>query len=326
MNTIHGICTNIQHMSIHDGPGIRTTVFMKGCPLRCVWCHNPETLTVSPELFIYLNKCTNCGICLSVCHEGAVTVKDGSVITSHKKCISCFQCVPLCMNRARSICGTDYTVDELLHILLRDRRYYEKSGGGVTFSGGEPLLQIDFIKALTAELHHEGIHVAMETSAYGSVNAMDAAIDCVDFFMIDLKHMNDECHRRFTGVSNQRILENIIRCSEKNADVLIRIPMVEGANTDLNNLEKTVEFLLTKTKYRKVELLRMHRLAEEKYHSLGREYLLDELKEPTEEKMEEYAHILAALGLDIIYKKKVFNYREKEVKSCKGRIENVQNP
>lgn len=306
MNLTSGICTNIQRFSLHDGPGIRTTVFLKGCPLRCIWCHNPETWKRGRELFFSEAKCVGCGICVKECANGAVSVADGKAKTDRKLCTSCLACANVCPARARTASGEEYTADELAEILKKDSKYYEKSGGGVTFSGGEPLLQTDFVCAVADLMRKSGIHTAMETSLYASSENVERAAEHIDFFMVDIKSTDDAAHKKFTGVSVLPILENVKLLSSLGKKVLIRIPIVETFNATAQNIRATAKFLSENTDFREVELLRMHKLAEGKYSSLDRAYEAAELPIPTEEKMISFAELLAELGIKAHYKKDTY--------------------
>ena len=297
-----GTVFNIQHMSIHDGPGIRTTVFLKGCPLRCAWCHNPESQSIRTELACHANRCVGCGFCVRQCPAGALELLDGRVQRDASRCQDCGACVEACPYGAWEAYGKETTVEDAVAEVLKDRAYYEKTGGGVTFSGGEPLMQAEFVAACAQKLKDEGIHVAVETACFGSAEALSALCAVTDFFMVDLKTMDEAAHKEWIRAPLQPILENIRRLGEWGADVLIRIPVVTGCNDSAHNMEKTAAFLLEQTPYRRVELLRMHKLAQNKYEALQRDYTVADVEPPSEETIHTLAKMLKLHGMEVLYK------------------------
>ncbi|MBQ2325234.1 MAG: glycyl-radical enzyme activating protein, partial [Clostridia bacterium] len=220
----------IKRFAVHDGDGIRTTVFFKGCSLRCVWCHNPEGLCAFPQLGYYEHKCIGCGECAAVCPTNAHGIENGIHVLEREKCIACGRCAVACTNGALSLYGREVTVDELLPLLLEDREFYEESDGGVTLSGGECLMQADFCAELLKRLKEHGIHTAVDTCGFVSRETLDRVIPFTDVILYDIKAYDEEVHKKCTGVSNRRILDNLAYLDSVGKSVEIRIPYVPDYN------------------------------------------------------------------------------------------------
>lgn len=297
-----GTITNVQRMSVHDGPGIRTTVFLKGCPLRCGWCHNPETQSQSVELAYRANRCAGCGQCVKHCPSGALTLKNGKIEKDPDRCIKCLRCSMGCPTFAWVPYGRQVRMSELCGELLKDRAYYQRTGGGVTFSGGEPLLQAKFVIASEKQLKSVGVHTAVETACFGDPELLRQMAEQTDLFMADLKVMDDALHRKWVGAPIAPILSNLTLLSEINADVLIRIPVVCGVNDTVSNMQQTAKFLIDKTHYRKVELLKMHKLGASKYEFLNRNCPAMDLDVPTEDAILRLAEVLIGCGIAVWYR------------------------
>lgn len=244
-----GTIFNIQHFSLHDGPGIRTTVFFKGCPLRCIWCHNPESFKPEQQVVFDENKCLKCGSCKDVRNEAAA-----------EKCPS----------GAMEVIGKNLSVEDLMKEILKDKDYFETSGGGVTFSGGEPLMQPEFLQAVLKKCKKLGIHTAVDTCGYADRENFELIGDLTDLYLFDIKLINDELHKKYTGVSNSRILENLKFISESGKRIFIRIPLVPGITDTDDNISGIREFLRS-IKFEQVNLLSYHGLAKNKYIKLGLE-------------------------------------------------------
>ena len=288
-----GLVFNLQKYSVHDGPGIRTTVFLKGCPLCCAWCHNPEGIAARPELLVLESRCATCGACREACPFGAVAVGTGALPTDLPDCTRCGACVEACPSGARQMAGREWTVDEVLTEVMADRIFYDDSGGGVTFSGGEPLAQPRFLRALLQAARHDGIHTAVDTSGFGCTDELLAAAALTDLFLFDLKLMDDARHREFTGVSNRPILANLAALDRVHRNVWLRVPLIPGVNDDAANLAAVARLAATLPSVRQISVLPYHRTAAAKSRRLGREFALEHVVPPTAEAV---ARAVAALG------------------------------
>ncbi len=275
---------NIQKFSVHDGPGIRTTVFLKGCPLRCMWCHNPESFSHRVEMMWDSKKCTHCLNCVSVCPAQAVHKKGEHIVTDMTKCIACDLCVLKCPNDARELVGSEVSVDELVTEVLKDKVFYENSGGGVTFSGGEPLAQADFVLQVAKNLKSENIHVAIDTSGYWKIHNLNEIIEYTDLFLYDLKMIDQKKHKYYTGVSNELIIENLHKLIEQKAKIDLRLPIIGGVNDEMKEIERMIEFV-KHLDVQKVRLLPYHNMSEHKYRKLGKEYPRDLFHVPKEKEL-----------------------------------------
>ena len=259
---MQGMLFDIQRASTVDGPGFRTTVFFKGCNLRCAWCHNPESQSATPQLLFYQERCTHCGLCKRVCPYGL------------KKCDLCGKCADACPQEARSLCGTEYTVENVMNKVLPDRLFYQTSGGGATFSGGECMLQSDFLKALLCACKKEKIHTAVDTAGAVPWKRFEEILPYTDMFLYDVKSMNSQRHKAYTGVGNEQILENLARLLQMKKRVWVRVPVIPGVNDTLEEMRALRAFLLSNGYPEKVELLPYHRMGEMKWKALGQKATL----------------------------------------------------
>lgn len=276
------IISDIKRFAVHDGDGIRTTVFFKGCPLKCVWCHNPEGICFEPQTAYYKEKCINCGECVSVCPNKAHTIKKGIHIYNRDLCKGCGKCADVCLSSALKFYGQSVSIDELMPILLEDREFYENSGGGVTLSGGECLMQADFCAELLKRLKKEGIHTAVDTSGFVPKTAIDKVIDYTDVFLYDIKAVDEGIHIKCTGKSNGIIFENLKYIDSLGKKTEIRVPLVPNFND--TEIEKIAEFVGNLKNVIRVRVLPYHNFAGNKYVSLGLKNTLPETL-PTEEQL-----------------------------------------
>ncbi len=294
-----GVIFNIQRYSIHDGPGIRTTVFLKGCPLNCWWCQNPESQLSGQEMIFWEDRCISCGACSTICPSGAIQMKDGIPVTEKEKCILCGKCIEKCPTLAREMIGEKLTTEEVIKEIEKDLIFYEESSGGVTFSGGEPLGQSEFLEALLICCQKKKIHTAVDTSGYISWEILSKISSKVDLFLYDLKIMDSERHKKYTGISNEIILENLKKLSSVHHNIFVRFPLIPGINDDYQNIKETGEFL-SSLKISQVNILPYHYIGIDKYRRLGRTYhLAATQKPPSEEKLSEVSAILSKFNLNV---------------------------
>jgi pyruvate formate lyase activating enzyme len=299
MKPCSGTIFQIQRWSINDGEGIRSTVFFKGCPLRCRWCANPESWNRQPEVLYFREKCSGCGRCAQECKTGAAIMGCEPQSEFHReKCIACFRCCEVCPTGARKKMGTIVTVEEVLAVIKRDAIFYRESGGGVTFSGGEPFTQPEFLRQLVTACNRLGIDTAVETSGYFDWGTAKDIVECLDCVFVDIKHMDDTVHQQMTGVSNRIILANIAAISQTNPNTIVRVPLIEEVNATEKNIRKMCEYLTRDTNVVGVELLPYHDFGATKYNAVGSD--AHAFSTPDASKIEALKRIIAEYGLPIV--------------------------
>lgn len=292
---------NIQKYSLHDGDGIRTTIFFKGCPLECIWCHNPESQAYNKEVLYNEEKCTKCEVCIEKCPHDAIYIEADNICLNKKNCEFCETCLDYCLNNAREIVGKTYDIKDLIKEICKDIMFYEQSGGGVTLSGGEVMTQdVDYIKNLARSCKEKGINVAIDTCGYSKFENYEAILPFTDIFLYDIKLIDEDKHKLFTNKSNDLILSNLVKLSEKGANINIRIPLIEGVNIDENNeeIKKMIDFIKP-LNISKVNLLPYHNIGMHKYKKLYMNYEGDDLKRPSDEKLEEIKELFKQNNFDV---------------------------
>ncbi len=297
LSDIKGLIFNIMRFSLHDGPGIRTTVFLKGCPLNCWWCHNPESQSRCPEVMYAEERCLRCGDCVSACQHGALTF-DGVPVRNADLCSQCGECAERCLCGARRFVGESITIENLIQQVRRDLVFFEESGGGVTFSGGEPLLQPEFLESALKACKAEGIHAAVDTCGFAKPEIFSRIAAIADLLLFDLKLVDPARHREFTGVSNEIILENLSIAAKAGRPVIVRIPVIPGINDDEANIAGTME-ILANLGLKHLHLLPYHEVGTDKYQRLGSEYRLSGLEAPTAQKMKELSDQFSQAGFGV---------------------------
>lgn len=294
-----GTVFDIQRYSLHDGPGIRTVVFLKGCPLRCQWCCNPESWKPEPQLSYMPMRCIGCGACVDCCAQNAIAHEGSAVVFDKGSCIDCGACAAQCYAQARLMVGRRMSVEQVLAEVMKDRKYYEASGGGITLSGGEACMQWRFAAELLQEAKKRHINTAVETTGHAAWEHLWAIAEFTDLMLFDLKHSDSEKHRRFTGVGNELICNNLRKLVEMGRRVIIRIPLIPGFNDDVPNLQASARLICDLGMVSEVHILPYHQLGISKYALMNYEYPLRALKPPEDDAVRAAARIFTDRGLHV---------------------------
>jgi len=299
MHQTTGIIFEVARYSTNDGPGIRTTVFFKGCPLHCVWCHNPEGQSPAPQLVFRPDRCIHCLSCMRVCPHHAIVLIDGNPIVLGDRCEFSGECVRICQSGAREIAGKEITVGDLMQEIEKDTIFYDESRGGITFSGGEPFMQPVFLQTLLGLCKERRIHTAVETCGFVDSATLLGTSPYVDLYLYDLKVIDDGKHQSLTGVSNKTILENLRKLSRSHGHITVRFPVIPGVNDSDQDISQFGEFVSSIEKVDGVDILPYHKLGMEKYKRLGGRYRMAEIQPPTSEEMTGIAETLKGFGLSV---------------------------
>lgn len=296
---LQGQIFSIDRFVAEDGPGIRTTVFFKGCPLRCIWCHSPQAIAAQPQLAFNNNRCIGCGACVKACSRNAQIISTSERRVLWEKCDNCGKCAEQCPSKALEIVGEWLTVEQIMNILERDIVYYKNSGGGVTFSGGEPMAQPHFLASCLEKCKDRGIHTALDTCGLAKWSFFRDVLPYVDLLLYDIKHMNAAKHKLYTGVDNKLILDNLVRISQRGKPIWVRFPLIPGYNDSEKNLQQVAEFVKPLMAVEKVSLLPYNKASGVKYQFIGDKYRLERLIPHTREKVERFVEIFTHHGLKV---------------------------
>lgn len=294
-----GLITDIQRFSIHDGPGIRTTVFLKGCNMVCAWCHNPEALAIKRQLQFYPDKCIGCGACFSACGYGVHEIKEGMRQLHRAHCTACGACAEVCCAESLQMAGKEVTIEAVMEEVLADRDFYAHSGGGITLSGGEPACQIAFAKELLNCSKQEGLHTAIETNLSLGWSEYEGLLPFTDLVLFDIKLMDPELHQTWTGISNDIVMSNARTLSETGKPMVVRTPVIPGVNDDPETISAIAEFIKDFKSLQYYELMPYHPLGAGKYTSLGMEYAMRVERAPSEEQMQALAAAARNIGISV---------------------------
>ncbi|AKA69121.1 glycyl-radical enzyme activating protein [Clostridium scatologenes] len=298
MDSIYGYFMEPQNFSVNDGNGIRTIIFFAGCPLRCKWCSNPESHTSFKKVAYYEKTCVMCGRCAQICPQG-VGINLNTPL-EREKCKVCGACVTECPTKSRKNLIYNYSSEEILNIIEKQKIFYRHSGGGVTFSGGEATMQVDILRELVYKLYDSAVDLAIETSGYFDFQDVKDILEKMSLIFIDIKHMDDNKHKFYTGVSNKKILKNICRLNELEVPIVIRIPVIEGFNADAENIRKTAKFVRENIKVPKMELLPYHSYGDSKYEALGLKKPSTQFKTPSENYFKDLYDIIESEGVHVV--------------------------
>ncbi|MGB8213763.1 MAG: glycyl-radical enzyme activating protein [Anaerolineales bacterium] len=296
--TLTGTIFDIQRTSLHDGPGIRTAVFLKGCPLHCLWCHNPESQSKTKEISFRPESCAVCGECITTCQHGAHRILDGVHIYDRSLCEACGDCVGTCLYEALKLAGQEQTVEQVMAVVLRDRLFYEQSGGGLTISGGEPMLQPEFTLALLKAAKAEGLHTCLDTCGWTSQRAYEQVLPFVDLFLFDYKATNAEIHKKLTGVSNELILSNLAFLAQHGAIIRLRCPLVPGINDSIEHIKGIASLHRRYPGLDGIDLMAYHNVGNAKYERYGLENPIPNLKTTPESTKQAWLEALHRLGCE----------------------------
>ena len=289
---------DIKRFAINDGPGIRITFFFKGCPLSCIWCHNPESISPKIEKLYTKSKCIGAQKCVEICPNNALTLTPDGIITDFSNCKLCGLCAEVCPTKAIEMSGYLKTADEIIKIVENERPFFEESGGGVTFSGGEPLLHSQFLIPILKELGERGIHRVIDTSGHSSRDTIVEISKHTDLFLFDLKLTNSEKHSKFTGQKNDVIISNLKWLSENGSEIIIRVPLIKGVNANTNSITDIAKLVSSlKGKPKQINLLPYHDIAKMKYEKLGGKYSVEDLSCPTDKEIAEFITIFKSYDL-----------------------------
>ena len=295
-----GVIFDIKRYAVHDGPGIRSTVFLKGCPLRCAWCHNPEGISPAPQLASNPKCCIGCGACVAACPHGAIELSDAGPAIARERCDDCGQCARACPSEALVMRGETVTAEHVVAELAADRDFYDASGGGVTVSGGEPLMQAEFTRTILSGCRDLGLHTTLDAAGHGSPEALEMLLPFTDLILYDLKLIDQAALSLHTGADSRLILDNLVRCSDSGTPIIIRVPVIPGYTSAPENITAIAQFAAgLPVPPLAVELLGYHRFASAKYSALGMDYTLGGIEPPSAAMLKELADLVRASGLPV---------------------------